>query len=145
MSMSAPAITSKTLIPLTHTQRCAEVIPCEFPDFINLCRSCLLSLGSEDRKEWGRFQSNAVDNHTTVSLYSYTRMKQKKQWSKEVFFFNSEKNMNISISKHILNINRASFFQNFIGPDEFKQNSLVFTTNWIEKSMKAKKKKKNHI
>lgn len=49
----------------------------------NLCSSCLLDLGSENLKDWGRLESTAVENLTSVSIYFYTRIKQRKQWSKE--------------------------------------------------------------
>jgi hypothetical protein len=35
---------------------------------------CVLDMGSEDLKEWGRLQSDTVDNVTSVSMYFYTEM-----------------------------------------------------------------------
>lgn len=53
-------------------------------DFLaNLCRSCLVDLGSQDLKEWCRLYSNAIDNLAFVSVYFYIQMEQKKQLSKE--------------------------------------------------------------
>lgn len=40
----------------------------------DLCRPCLLALGSGDLKEWGWLQSTAVDNLTPVSVAFYTQM-----------------------------------------------------------------------
>jgi hypothetical protein len=37
--------------------------------FIELCRSCLLVLGSEALKEWARLQYKAVDNLISVAVY----------------------------------------------------------------------------
>ncbi|CAO2586708.1 hypothetical protein LEMLEM_LOCUS4137, partial [Lemmus lemmus] len=38
----------------------------------DVCRSCLLDLGSEDLKEWDGLQSNAVDSLASVSVCFYT-------------------------------------------------------------------------
>lgn len=59
----------------------------------NLNSSCLLDLGSEDLKEWGRLLSNAINNLTSISVYFYTRRQQRKQKYKKGCL-NSEKHVN---------------------------------------------------
>lgn len=57
--------------------------------FVNQCRLCLLDLGSENLKEWGGLQSDAVENLTSASVYFYirnTRMSQQSNSPRKIEF-----------------------------------------------------------
>lgn len=74
----------------------------------NLCWPCLLSLGSEDLKEWDWPQINAIDNLTSFSMYFIHRHTKEAMIQERLFELGRT-----CASKHILNINRVSSPQNF--------------------------------
>lgn len=74
-------------------------------DFPNLVQICLWAPRFEDLKEWGRLQSTPVDSLTSIPVYFYTGMEQRKRWSKEGCLSlekHYQKNLEKHVSKHIL-------------------------------------------
>lgn len=57
----------------------------------DLCRSCLMDLGSDDLREWGRLQSSAVDSLTSVSGYFIHERNEESNGSKEITEFGFRK------------------------------------------------------
>lgn len=86
-------------------------------DFLDdLCRPCLLDMQFENLEKMGR-QSNSEDNLTSALVYFYRGTKQRKQHSKEGCLRSEnhdQKNVDIEVSKQMLNINRAVLFQNLL-------------------------------
>lgn len=83
----------------------------------------------ENLKKMGR-QSNSEDNLTSALVYFYRGMKQRKQHSKEGCLRSEnhdQKNVDIKVSKQILNINRAALFQT----DQLKHNCLAHAIDHI--------------
>lgn len=103
-------------------------------DFLaDLCRSCLLDKQFENLKKMDR-QSNSEDNLTSALVYFYRGMKQRKQHSKEGCLRSEnhdQKNVDIKVSKQILNINRAALFQNLLQTDQLKHNCLAHAIDHI--------------